>query len=165
MRNCETPVTRLRTLLVAGAVTLELMVLLGEPLNFANVIALPLLLGVGVAFKIYYIMAWRAGRTNLLQSTLTRAVFFQRADDGDGVRQPMALRPAGHFEHGQAHGLGAGLHAGRRGSVPAGPDGRRAATTPGTWHEGLGALMAKTTDLVVKARADRAKPARTISIV
>ena len=63
-------------LLVAGAVTLEVMVLLGEPLNFANVIALPLLLGVGVAFKIYYIMAWRAGRTNLLQSTLTRAVFF-----------------------------------------------------------------------------------------
>ena len=63
-------------LLVAGAVTLELMVLLGEPLNFANVIALPLLLGVGVAFKIYYIMAWRTGRTNLLQSTLTRAVFF-----------------------------------------------------------------------------------------
>jgi hopanoid biosynthesis associated RND transporter like protein HpnN len=63
-------------LIVAGAATLELMVLLGEPLNFANVIALPLLLGVGVAFKIYYIMAWRAGRTNLLQSTLTRAVFF-----------------------------------------------------------------------------------------
>src|SRR5436309_14795327 len=52
------------------------MVLVGESLNFANVIALPLLLGVGVAFKIYYIMAWRSGRTNLLQSTLTRAVFF-----------------------------------------------------------------------------------------
>ena len=63
-------------LIVAGAVTLEVMVLTGESLNFANVIALPLLLGVGVAFKIYYIMAWRAGRTNLLQSTLTRAVFF-----------------------------------------------------------------------------------------
>lgn len=27
---------------------------------------------------------------------------FQRADDGDGVRQPLALRPAGHVEHGQA---------------------------------------------------------------
>src|SRR6267143_203702 len=63
-------------LIVAGAVTLEVMVLTGESLNFANVIALPLLLGVGVAFKIYYIMAWRAGRTDLLQSTLTRAVFF-----------------------------------------------------------------------------------------
>jgi len=119
-------------LIVAGAVTLELMVLLGEPLNFANVIALPLLLGVGVAFKIYYIMAWRAGRTNLLQSTLTRAVFFQRADDGDGVRQPLALRPAGHFEHGQADGSGAALHPGGCGSVPARPDGgRRAATTSG----------------------------------
>jgi predicted RND superfamily exporter protein len=45
-------------------------------LNFANIIALPLLLGVGVAFKIYYIMAWRAGKTGLLQSTLTRAVIF-----------------------------------------------------------------------------------------
>lgn len=63
-------------LLVAAAVTLELMAVLGQPINFANVIALPLLLGVGVAFKIYYVMAWREGRTNLLQSTLTRAVLF-----------------------------------------------------------------------------------------
>jgi uncharacterized membrane protein YdfJ with MMPL/SSD domain len=34
------------------------------------------LLGVGVAFKIYYIMAWRSGKTALVQSTLTRAVMF-----------------------------------------------------------------------------------------
>jgi len=63
-------------LLVAGALTLELSVIFGPQLNFANIIALPLLLGVGVAFKIYYIMAWRAGKTGLLQSTLTRAVVF-----------------------------------------------------------------------------------------
>ena len=63
-------------LLVAGVVTLELCVVFGLPLNFANIIALPLLLGVGVAFKIYYIMAWRAGKTALLQSVLTRAVIF-----------------------------------------------------------------------------------------
>jgi hopanoid biosynthesis associated RND transporter like protein HpnN len=63
-------------LFVAGLVTMELMVLLGMKLNFANIIALPLLLGVGVAFKIYYIMAWRAGQTDLLQSSLTRAVLF-----------------------------------------------------------------------------------------
>jgi hopanoid biosynthesis associated RND transporter like protein HpnN len=63
-------------LLVAGAVTLEICVLIGMPLNFANIVALPLLLGVGVAFKIYYVTAWRAGRTNLLQSSLTRAIFF-----------------------------------------------------------------------------------------
>jgi uncharacterized protein len=63
-------------LLVAGVVTLELCVVFDLPLNFANIIALPLLLGVGVAFKIYYIMAWRAGKTGLLQSSLTRAVVF-----------------------------------------------------------------------------------------
>ncbi|HUC52301.1 MAG TPA: MMPL family transporter [Xanthobacteraceae bacterium] len=63
-------------LLLAGVVTLEVCVLVDLPLNFANIIALPLLLGVGVAFKIYYIMAWREGQTNLLQSVLTRAVTF-----------------------------------------------------------------------------------------
>ena len=63
-------------LILAGVVTMELMVILGMKLNFANIIALPLLLGLGVAFKIYYIMAWRAGQTDLLQSSLTRAVFF-----------------------------------------------------------------------------------------
>jgi hopanoid biosynthesis associated RND transporter like protein HpnN len=63
-------------LLLAGVVTLEVCVLIGMPLNFANIIALPLLLGVGVAFKIYYIMAWRGGQTNLLQSSLTRAVIW-----------------------------------------------------------------------------------------
>ena len=63
-------------LLLAVVVTLELCVIIDLPLNFANIIALPLLLGVGVAFKIYYIMAWREGQTNLLQSVLTRAVTF-----------------------------------------------------------------------------------------
>ena len=63
-------------LMVAIVVTLEICVAVGLQLNFANIIALPLLLGVGVAFKIYYVMAWRAGETNFLQSSLTRAVFF-----------------------------------------------------------------------------------------
>lgn len=63
-------------LLLAGLVALEICVLIGMPLNFANIIALPLLLGVGVAFKIYYIMAWRSGHTDLLQSSLTRAVIW-----------------------------------------------------------------------------------------
>jgi hypothetical protein len=63
-------------LLLACVVTLELCVVFDMPLNFANIIALPVLLGVGVAFKIYYIMAWREGRSGLLASPLTRAVFF-----------------------------------------------------------------------------------------
>ena len=63
-------------LALAGLVTMEAMTLIGMPFNFANIIALPLLLGVGVAFKIYYIIAWREGTTHLLQTPLTRAVFY-----------------------------------------------------------------------------------------
>ena len=63
-------------LVVAAAMTLEICAATNFALNYANIIALPVLLGVGVAFKIYYIVAWREGQTNFLQSPLTRAVFF-----------------------------------------------------------------------------------------
>jgi predicted exporter len=76
LRRMRDVLLTLVPLLLAGVVTLEICVLVDLPLNFANIIALPLLLGVGVAFKIYYIMAWREGQTNLLQSVLTRAVTF-----------------------------------------------------------------------------------------
>jgi uncharacterized protein len=66
----------LTPLMLAGLFTLEITVLIGLPLNFANIIAFPLMLGLGVAFTIYFVMAWRAGTANLLQSSLTRAVFF-----------------------------------------------------------------------------------------
>ena len=76
LRRISDVLLTLVPLLLAGVVTLEIMVLIDLPLNFANIIALPLLLGLGVAFEIYFVMAWRAGTTNLLQSSLTRAVFF-----------------------------------------------------------------------------------------
>jgi hypothetical protein len=76
LRRLSDVLLTLVPLLLACVVTLEICVVVDLPLNFANIIALPLLLGVGVAFKIYYIMAWREGQTNLLQSVLTRAVTF-----------------------------------------------------------------------------------------
>ena len=76
LRRWQDVALTLVPLLVAILVTLEICVAIGLKLNFANIIALPLLLGVGVAFKIYYVMAWRAGEHNFLQSSLTRAVFF-----------------------------------------------------------------------------------------
>jgi uncharacterized protein len=76
LRRVRDVVLTLLPLLVAAFVTLEMSVVLGLKLNFANIIALPLLLGVGVAFKIYYVMAWRNGKTALVQSALTRAVVF-----------------------------------------------------------------------------------------
>jgi predicted RND superfamily exporter protein len=56
--------------------TVVLAVLLPLPLNFANIIALPLLLGVGVSFNVYFVMNWRAGRTRPLGSATARAVLF-----------------------------------------------------------------------------------------
>ncbi|MCS0615273.1 MMPL family transporter [Massilia kyonggiensis] len=69
-------------LLVSSLATLEACVLLGIHLNFANIIALPLLLGVGVAFKIYYIMAWRAGQPAQLEHPLTQAIVLSAAITG-----------------------------------------------------------------------------------
>jgi hopanoid biosynthesis associated RND transporter like protein HpnN len=69
-------------LLVSALVTLELCVVLGISLNFANIIALPLLLGIGVAFKIYYVMAWRDGHADLLKSGLTQAIILSAATTG-----------------------------------------------------------------------------------
>ena len=66
----------LAPLLLAGLLTVATSVLADLPLNFANIIALPLLLGVGVAFDIYFVMNWRAGRVDPLQSGTARAVLF-----------------------------------------------------------------------------------------
>ncbi|WP_287497211.1 MMPL family transporter [Pandoraea sp. CB10b_02] len=82
LRNFGDVLRTLVPLLVSAAVTLEITVLIGLPLNFANIIALPLLLGVGVAFKIYYVIAWRHGQTRLLESSLTQAVVLSAATTG-----------------------------------------------------------------------------------
>ncbi len=66
----------LAPLLLSALLTVLAAVLLPLPLNFANIIALPLLLGVGVSFNIYFIMNWRRGVRNHLQSPTARAVVF-----------------------------------------------------------------------------------------
>ncbi len=113
-------------LLVAGTVTLEICVLIGLPLNFANIVALPLLLGVGVAFKIYYVTAWRAGRTNSAAVEPDASDIFQRHDDRHRIRKPLAIESSGHRQHGQAAGALAGHDAGRRVAVSAGANGQTA---------------------------------------
>ena len=66
-------------LLLTGLLTLATCVIIDLPLNFANVIALPLLFGIGVAFNIYFVLAWRGGTQHLLQTSLARAVLFSAA--------------------------------------------------------------------------------------
>lgn len=63
-------------LVVAGLYTLAIGVLTGLAINFANIIALPLLLGIGVAYNLYFVMNWRAGVTDPLQSSTARAIVF-----------------------------------------------------------------------------------------
>jgi uncharacterized protein len=63
-------------LVMAGLLTLLVIVLLPLPLNYANIIALPLLLGVGVSFNIYFVMNWREGRRAVLASPTARAILF-----------------------------------------------------------------------------------------
>jgi hopanoid biosynthesis associated RND transporter like protein HpnN len=76
LRRITDVLVTLIPLIVAGLVTLEICALTNFQLNYANIIALPVLLGVGVAFKIYYVTAWRRGESNFLESVLTRAVFY-----------------------------------------------------------------------------------------
>ncbi len=68
--------------LLTGLLTLGSCVVLQQPINFANIIALPLLFGIGVAFQIYQVMAWRAGKTDFLSSSLARAVLFSGLTTG-----------------------------------------------------------------------------------
>jgi hopanoid biosynthesis associated RND transporter like protein HpnN len=74
----------LATLVFIGLLTFATCVVIGLRLNFANIIVLPLLFGVGVAFTIYFIMSWRQGGHNFLQSSLARAVFFSALTTATG---------------------------------------------------------------------------------
>ena len=90
----------LAPLILSALLTLLVAVLLPLPLNFANIIALPLLLGVGVSFNIYFVMNWRAGRPVLgLGDGAGDRVL--GADHRHGVRLAGAVRAPRHREHGQ----------------------------------------------------------------
>jgi hopanoid biosynthesis associated RND transporter like protein HpnN len=66
----------LTPLMISGLLTALVLRVSGMSLNFANIIALPLLLGVGVSFNIYFVMNWRMGISRFLGSATARAVIF-----------------------------------------------------------------------------------------
>jgi uncharacterized protein len=70
--------------LLTAILTLATCVAIGMKLNFANIIALPLLFGIGVAFDVYFLIAWRSGTRDLLQSSLARAVIFSALTTASG---------------------------------------------------------------------------------
>lgn len=68
----------LAPLLLAGALSLAAMVILDRPFNFANVIVLPLLLGIGVDSGVHLVHRAREGGPGkpLLESVTAQAVFW-----------------------------------------------------------------------------------------
>jgi hopanoid biosynthesis associated RND transporter like protein HpnN len=82
LRRALPVIVTLIPVLLTGLLTLGSSVLVGPPLDFADIIALPLLFGIGVAFNIYFVVAWQAGNPVLLQSSLTRGVLFSALTTG-----------------------------------------------------------------------------------
>ena len=76
LRSVVDVLLTLLPLALSSLATLGICAAIGLPLNFENIIALPLMLGIGVAFNIYFVMAARQGKRDLLQSSLARAVIF-----------------------------------------------------------------------------------------
>ncbi len=76
LRKVRDALLVLMPLAIGALLTVIGCVASGLAINYANIIALPLLLGVGVAFNIYFVINWRYGVTTPLQSPTTRAVLF-----------------------------------------------------------------------------------------
>ena len=76
LRKVRDALLVLLPLFIGALLTVIGCVISGLAINYANIIALPLLLGVGVAFNIYFVINWRYGVTTPLQSPTTRAVLF-----------------------------------------------------------------------------------------
>jgi hopanoid biosynthesis associated RND transporter like protein HpnN len=72
----------LLTLAMSALLTALLARILGMAVNYANIIALPLLLGVGVSFNVYFVMNWRAGMRRFVSSASARAVLFSALTTG-----------------------------------------------------------------------------------
>lgn len=76
LRSLRDSLLVLATLLLSALLTALFAKLAGMSINYANIIALPLLLGVGVSFNVYFVMNWRVGMRNFLASPTARAVLF-----------------------------------------------------------------------------------------
>jgi len=79
LRSVMTTLKVLAPLLMGGILSGAVMVLLEVPLNFANVVALPLLLGVAVDNGIHLVLRHRAGgmpEGNVLRTATARAIVF-----------------------------------------------------------------------------------------
>ena len=121
-------------IVLTGLLTLGTCVLIGQPLNFANIIALPLLFGIGVAFHIYFVMSWRVGRLAPADIEPGARGLLQRARHRDRLRQPLGFQPSWNRQHGQAPDDLPGLDPGLGAALPTGADGPTAVKSEQSFH-------------------------------
>ena len=62
--------------------TLATLAVTRQPINLENLIALPLLLGIGVSFNIYSVIAWRDGSNRQARASLSHAILFSALTTG-----------------------------------------------------------------------------------
>jgi uncharacterized protein len=95
LRRIRDVAVTMAPIVLTGLLTMGICVVIRQPLNFANIIALPLLFGIGVAFHIYFVMSWRAGGSHLLTSSLARGVFFSALATATGFGSLWASKDPG----------------------------------------------------------------------
>lgn len=78
LRNLRDTLLALAPLGLAGLLTVGTMKVVAIPFNLANIIVLPLLVGLGVAFGIYFVLRWRSGEPmgKVLLSSTPAAILF-----------------------------------------------------------------------------------------
>ncbi len=78
LKNILDTLTVLAPLGIAAVWSVASMEMAGISLNLANIIVVPLLIGLGVAYGIYLVVRWRGGIpvTHLMHSSTSRAVLF-----------------------------------------------------------------------------------------
>ena len=81
-RNFRDSLLVLATLALSTLLTALFAKIYGLSINYANIIALPLLLGVGVSFNVYFVMNFRAGMREFLSSATAQAVLFSALTTG-----------------------------------------------------------------------------------
>jgi hopanoid biosynthesis associated RND transporter like protein HpnN len=91
----------LAPLLMAGAMTLGAAALMGFSINFANIITLPMMLGIGVAFAIYFVMLRRSGEAGMLGSPTARGIAFSALTTGTAFGSLVFSRSPGMSEMGK----------------------------------------------------------------
>lgn len=75
-RSVSAVLLTLAPVLMTLLLTLATYALIHQSINLENIIALPLVLGIGVSFNIYMVSAWRSGAEPAVKSNLARATLY-----------------------------------------------------------------------------------------